>query len=89
MWTCSILFGTAEGDAICGTDGGGNFSADPEFCATDPVTSLSVFLQQDSPCAPGNHPQGAACGLIGAALVGCGTVGVERSTWSFVKQLFR
>jgi hypothetical protein len=77
------------GDALCGTDAGGNFSADPEFCSEDPASSLNVWLQQDSPCAPGNHPAGASCGLIGARAAGCGTVLVEQRTWSQVKSLYR
>ncbi len=88
-WSCSNLFGNAGGDAICGTDGGGNFSSDPQFCAADPVASQSVTIQSDSPCAPGNHPAGASCGLIGAGPVACGTVGVEAQTWSRVKELYR
>jgi hypothetical protein len=88
-WFCSNLFGNAGSNAVCGTDGGGNFSADPQFCAADPIGSENVDLQADSPCAPGNHPSGASCGLIGAAPVACGTVGVESRTWSGVKSLFR
>ena len=46
-------------------------------------------LQADSPCAPGNHPSGASCGLIGAAPVGCGTVSAHRITWSRLKSSYR
>jgi hypothetical protein len=88
-WSCSALFANAEGDAICGTDAGGNFSADPQFCAADPIVSLNITLQSDSPCAPGNHPQGEACGLIGAGPVACGTISVEAKTWTEVKELYR
>jgi hypothetical protein len=89
IWSCSNLFGNNQGDTICGTDAGGNFSADPEFCAVDPATSSNVAIQADSPCAPGNHPDGAACGLIGAAPVGCGTVSVRNTTWSGFKSWYR
>jgi hypothetical protein len=88
-WSCSNLFGNAQGNGICGTDSGGNFSADPQLCAADPVSSLNVLIQSDSPCAPGNHPDGAACGLIGAGPVGCGAVAVQQRAWSDVKSLYR
>ena len=57
-WICCDLYENAQGDAVCGTDGGGNFSADPQFCATDPVATRNFTLQEDSPCAPGRHPNG-------------------------------
>lgn len=89
IFTCNNSYGNALGDAICGRGGGGNFSVDPQFCATDPATSLNFTLQQDSPCAPGNHPQGASCGRIGAAPVGCGAVSIEQIPWTKVKLLYR
>lgn len=76
-------------DEIVGAPASSNFSADPEFCAVEPLTSLNFQLQRDSPCAPGNDPHGGSCGLVGAAPIGCGTVSVERRTWSDVKRLFR
>jgi hypothetical protein len=88
-FSCTNLYGNSLGDELCGIDGGGNFSADPEFCAADPAATLSVFLQSDSPCAPGNHPGGTSCGLVGAGPVGCNTVGVETRTWTAVKFLYR
>lgn len=69
-FSCSNIWGNAGGDEICGTDGGGNFSADPLFCGT---AERPYNLQEDSPCAPGNHPDGACDGeLIGALGAGCG-----------------
>jgi hypothetical protein len=68
---------------------GGNISVDPQFCSIDPVAYNNYFLQSDSPCAPGNHPQGYACGLIGCKPVGCGTTGSQKTNWSKVKQLFK
>jgi len=65
-----------------------NFSADPLFCAVDPLGSLNFLLRSNSPCAPGNAPSGT-CGLVGAAPVGCGTVSVVHGRWGDVKQLFR
>ena len=50
----------------------GNISEDPLFC--DPDSSVYT-LQSDSPCLPGNHPDGDDCGLIGAKGWGCvGTI---------------
>jgi len=82
--TCTVLYANALGNEICGTDGGGNFSADPQFCAADPVASRSVLLQSDSPCA--NAP---GCGRIGAAPVGCEAVSIESLPWSRVKSIYR
>ena len=88
-WVCSNLFGNAGGDEICGVDGGDNFSADPQFCATDPLFSRHFGLQQDSPCAPGNHPSESDCGQIGAGSVACAAVSTSHSSWSHIKRLYR
>jgi hypothetical protein len=61
-----------------------NFSADPLFCGVG-----NYYLRADSPCAPGNHPDGFDCGLIGPLPVGCGTVRVEEKTWGAVKALYK
>jgi hypothetical protein len=64
----------------------GNFSADPLFCeAADP----DFTLHSSSPCLPGNHPDGADCGLIGALGQGCGPVSVERESWAGIKSRYR
>jgi hypothetical protein len=65
---------------------GGNFSADPLFCDPD---GGDFTLSSQSPCLPGNHPDGADCGLIGALGKGCGTVGVEAETWAGIKSRYR
>ena len=85
---CNALWSNAGGDSVCGTDGGGNFVADPLFCATQPLASLNFTLRADSPCAPGNHPDGAGCDLIGARPPACGTVPVDHRSWGHVKSLF-
>jgi hypothetical protein len=65
--SCSNIFGNAGGDSLCGTDGGGNISADPLFC--NPLGSGIVTIFSTSPCAPANN----SCGvLIGADSVACG-----------------
>ncbi len=64
-----------------------SFSLDPEFCGEP--GSGNFYLQSDSPCAPGNHPNGENCGLIGPLPVGCGTVSVEHKTWGAVKAIYR
>jgi parallel beta-helix repeat protein len=84
--TCCDLYGNAGGDALCGQDLGGNFSADPEFCGVSGVDNL--YLQSDSPCAPGNHPGAASCGLIGALPVMCGSVMTEQKTWGEIKAIY-
>jgi hypothetical protein len=67
----------------------GNISVDAQFCSIDPVAYNNYYLQSDSPCAPGNHPDAYPCGLIGCEPVGCGTTGIEKTSWSNVKQLFK
>jgi parallel beta-helix repeat protein len=79
--SCCDLFGNAGGDwvgCIEGHDGfGANFSADPLFC--EPAQFRDLTLYEDSPCLPGNHPEGDDCGLIGAKGVGCTVSSVPRS----------
>jgi len=63
-----------------------NFQADPQFCG---AAADNYFLQGDSPCAAGQSPLGAQCGLIGALPVGCSTTPVENKTWGAIKALYR
>lgn len=79
-------YGLLTGDPV-GTNG--NISADPQFCGANPELSGNFYLQSDSPCAPGNHPDGYSCGLIGALPVGCGATATQRSSWSGIKSLYR
>jgi hypothetical protein len=84
---CCDLFGNQGGDWVdeladlLGIDG--NFAADPFFCDTDDSGLYGI-----SPCAPGNHPAGADCGLIGALPVNCETTATKASSWSGVKSLY-
>ncbi|MCK4548023.1 MAG: right-handed parallel beta-helix repeat-containing protein [Candidatus Eisenbacteria sp.] len=91
--SCCDIYGNEDGDWVgCIEDQygiNGNFSACPQFC--DPVND-DYSLQDCSPCAPGNHPEGYDCGLIGAYGVGCDCgmpSRVERTTWSSIKAHFR
>jgi Right handed beta helix region len=70
---------------VLGQDG--NISADPQFCGV--TGSGNYYLQADSPCAPGHHPDGADCGTIGAFGVMCGTVKAKAVTWGSVKALYQ
>jgi hypothetical protein len=87
---CCDLYGNAGGDWVdCIEDQygiEGNFSADPAFCGP---AEFDLTLHSDSPCLPGNHPHGAACGLIGARDVGCGLTAAEQTTWGQLKARFR
>jgi hypothetical protein len=67
----------------------GNISLDPQFCGAKPDSSGNFYLQSDSPCAPGNHPDGFECGLIGREPVACGATAVERATWGGLKSIYR
>lgn len=93
--SCSDMFGNTAGGANADwTDEAApfenindNFSEDPLFCDED----FGIFtLSANSPCAPGNHPTGAACDLIGAYDVDCGgATRTEESSWSDFKGMFR
>ena len=62
---CSNVWGNDGGDALCGTDGGGNISLDPQFCGPG-----DYRLGSGSPCLN-------VCGeAIGAYPVGCTNTGV-------------
>jgi len=89
--SCSDVFGNGDGDwtECIGDQYGvnGNFSADPLFCGPD---IGDYTLRSDSPCLPGNHPDGYACGLIGAFGEGCsGPTAVEQASWGDIKSMFR
>ncbi|MFO7653439.1 MAG: right-handed parallel beta-helix repeat-containing protein [Candidatus Krumholzibacteriia bacterium] len=68
---CTNIFGNTGGDWVAVPDQlgvEGNFSRDPRFCDRE---NGDYTLLDISPCADGNHPDGAACGPIGALEVGC------------------
>ncbi|KPJ58855.1 MAG: hypothetical protein AMJ46_13450 [Latescibacteria bacterium DG_63] len=75
------IYGNTGGNAICGTDGGGNISADPLFCDQN---AGNFYLNCTSPCV--NNP---GYGLIGAFGIGCGPTAVTETTWGRIKVLFR
>jgi hypothetical protein len=84
--SCSDLFGTEGGDwvgCLANQEGvNGNFAADPMFCGEN----MNVFtLAANSPCLPGNHPQGANCGIMGAEEKGCSASAVQATTWGQIK----
>ena len=63
VWNCPTRYqGVADP-----TGTGGNISVDPLFCVSDD----DYGIEETSPCAPGNHPDGAVCDGIGAGSVGC------------------
>ncbi|MEJ2719889.1 MAG: right-handed parallel beta-helix repeat-containing protein [bacterium] len=90
VFSCSDLFGNVGGSWIApfaGQNGiDGNFSSNALYCDTSPSTDLDI--EAGSPCASGNHPNGAACGLVGARPVGCGGVPVEKRTWGGIKSMY-
>lgn len=90
---CCDLYGNEGGDWVGLVEDqygiNGNFSECPLFCDWE---NEDFHLQACSPCAPGNHPDGYKCGLIGTFDVGCECgepSAVERTTWSSVKALYR
>lgn len=89
---CCDVYENEDGDyvgCIAGQEGiNGNFSACPSFC----YAGLDDFrLCDESPCAPGNHPDGYACGLIGALDVdcSCGPSAADGSSWGAIKAKYR
>jgi predicted outer membrane repeat protein len=89
---CSDIYGNAGGDwvgAIAGQYGvDGNFSACPSFCYAD---MGDFHLCDESPCLPGNHPDGYDCGLIGAWGEGCscGPTQTVPATWGGIKSMYK
>jgi hypothetical protein len=86
---CNDIYDVVQlylGDCTDQTGLNGNFSGDPEFCGID--GSGNYYLQSDSPCAPGNHPDAYECGLIGALPVNCKDSPVEEKTWGHIKTLY-
>ncbi len=75
--SCCDIYGNTGGDwvgCIADQEGvNGNFSASPIFCGAD---SGDFTLSANSPCLPGNHPNGDDCGLIGAYGEGCDAIAV-------------
>jgi hypothetical protein len=87
---CNDVFGNGDNYQMSDRTGlYGNISMDPQFCGVDPVASGNFYIQSDSPCAPGNHPEGYACGLIGKFPVGCGTISTKERSWGEIKSLFK
>jgi hypothetical protein len=88
--SCCDVYGNDAGDWVGDIAGqlgaNGNFPACPSFCAAG-----DYRLCDESPCAPGNHPDGVDCGLIGAWDVGCacGPSASQPSSWGGIKSLYR
>ena len=83
---CTDVYGPGGGIPAGAIDNGGNFSADPLFCSQ--MFPFDYHLEGGSPCTPGNHPDGADCGMIGALPADCGGVSVETRTWGHIKAIY-
>ena len=68
----------------------GNFQTCPGLRDVE-VEPYDFHLCDESPCAPGNHPDGYDCGLIGAWDVSCSCwpSRTEAATWGTIKALYR
>jgi len=91
--SCCNMYGNENGDWVLDLlpqlGLRGNISECPRFCGPE---NGDFRLQECSPCAPGNHPTGYPCGLIGAYEVGCPCgepSAVEETSWSSLKALYR
>ena len=86
VFRCSDIFGNTGGDWVAciqgqlGTEG--NFSRDPLFCKPE---EPDLRLRPDSPCLPGDHPDGVDCGLLGAVEGACPVSPAKPSTWGRIK----
>lgn len=88
--SCSDIYGNEGGDWVdCVAEqpgANGNFSADPIFCDLE---TGDLGLSSESPCLPGQHPDGYDCDLIGAQGVRCtGPTLTMPSTWGALKSRF-
>lgn len=72
---CCDIFANAGGSALCGMDGGSNFSADPQFCGDS--GNGDFWLSTTSPCWVDNSP---CISLVGAWPAGCVITGVDGET---------
>ena len=90
--SCCNIYGNACGDyegcLASWLGANGNISADPLYCDPTPE-ALDFSLAPDSPCLPGNHPDGASCDLIGARGEGCAPTTTTPASWGRLKALFR
>jgi hypothetical protein len=88
--SCSDVFGNQGGDwtgCLAGQMGAnGNFSANPLLCDQE---NGDLTLAGNSPCLPGNHPNGVPCGLVGAHGEGCPPVAVSGISWGAIKSRYR
>ena len=90
--SCCDLYGNVGGDWAGGVQDQygirGNFSACPSFCN---AAGGDFYLCDESPCLPGNHPDGYDCGLIGAWGEGCscGPTETAPTTWGSIKTMYR
>jgi predicted outer membrane repeat protein len=88
--SCSNVHGNAGGDwidCLAGQLGAnGNICEESLFC--DPG-NRDFTLAANSPCLPGNHPNGVNCGLIGAFDEGCGPIAFFPESWARVKAMYR
>ena len=75
---CNNVWANGSEDYWGGGPGEGDFAADPRFCGIPALDAASLDdpgafdLRASSPCLPGQHPDGAECGRIGARGAGCG-----------------
>jgi hypothetical protein len=90
--SCCNIYGNTGGDwtpRIAAQYGiRGNFSMCPSFCNAD-VGDFQLCDQ--SPCLPGNHPDGYDCGVIGAWGQDCicGPSSSKPTTWGAIKSTYR
>lgn len=90
--TCNNVYGNSNNYAFYLSDQtgiNGNISTSPQYCALNPRQNGNFYLQSDSPCVPGNHPDGESCGLIGALPIGCSTTSVKTTSWSDIKSIYK
>jgi hypothetical protein len=90
-FSCNDVYGNDTDYALLfvpdPTGSNGNISMAPLFCGVDPASSGNYYLQQGSPCAPGNNPEDPSCGLIGVYDVGCGSTSAKKATWGEIKAI--
>ncbi len=88
LYHCNDVFGNGTNYITDPTGTNGTISVDPLFCGASPELSGNYFLQSSSPCAPGNHPGGFSCGVIGRSPVNC-EVSIQKKSWGSIKAMYR
>jgi hypothetical protein len=86
-WSCCDLFGNTGGNAPCGTDAGGNFSADPAVLQRQ--SGRLVMWRCARARLALRMPAPRSVGWWAPAPIECISEAVQPLSWSALKSLYR